>query len=1651
MFLRASKVEAEAAGESTEGMANSVSELHQKLLKLTNGRVDILTDSGQYKSTYEILKDISKVWDDIVKNQGTDSAAILELIGGKKNANAVAAILENFDIAEEALAESMGSAGSAMQENEKVIASIQGHINQLKAAFEEMSIALIDSDLIKGVVDLAKGLLEVVTATAQFIDKVKVVKGLLIAFMVTLSITSVAQMFTASIKWIVASIKSVIQIIPAAIAALKAYAAGTGTASAAMQASIPVIGLVLAALTALAVGIALCIDNTEDAATADREEAEALAETRREMQQAADAAADYSDKLSDLVMKYLSASNALDTLNGSVGSYVTARDELIESLQIEQSELDTLINKYGSYEKAVANASLAKLQDSEIDLRLGVDSNNVKDNAKHISASMTELADSEGNVDQTLLDEINEALAVLNAEFGAEYVSKFWGTVAGIGSAKGSKFVVNIPQNDAPEEYTDMYGDNAKYVYYYEGYKKLIGELQSAGIGAGHPLYDGLVEQYNAIKEPVEAYLASVQKLNDNLATQYVLMQTLASDGVPKTKSEFDAFRQGIIDSAVASGEFVGSVTDVENAVDNALRSSPDFANFYESADVSTQSLSSLADTVKKLKSNYDLLATAQSEMSSGEGLSPETIQSLASETDRYLDYLYEENGVIKLNTEAWKAYANEKMLGDISAIEDEISLLQSEKTTLENELATLQSKTDLTNEESERVRELNGLIAENTAAIEANQSKLNIYSSLYNNISGSLDAYSAALQNFSNISNAITSVSAALTTVADIQESVAKGFTISLEKALEFAKVYPEILDGASVAADGQIALNKDVVNAFISGKEAELKTQIDAEITRLESLKAVHTAQIEFAKAQLAIAQSVGEGEGQISQELAQYRVQAGNAAAQALIEAGIDEATAYKLACAAMSQNYDEFNAIVAKVCVDTAGNVDAAASSAATTIYNNMKNASSNLDGIIRAAHNAAKAIAGIGSGTQAGSTGSFSGSGGTSVGKIKVNTTSGSFNGVNYTYEAREIALEDFISELELDISSYTNAIAQLDGQIAALKALRSTSLEKFASSNKEKKTKKSGSKNKKDSWFEKEYALHQHLLKMDAENVDDYLDWLNDAYQRAYKEGVIDLNDYYKYQEEVYTGLQDLFKDYLSDVEHEISMRQNYDGEAKKIIQLYEGLIKNVEKEIAAARARGLTDEDDYIQELQKKWQDYTGSITDLRDELTSDAKDALAELIDYRIDMLKREVDEEKDALDKKLDNLKEFYDRQKELLQDQRDEEKYLDEQTEKRKTILDLKSELDMLGYDDSAWAQKRRLELQAELAEAQKDLDEFEKDHALDLALDALDKAYNDQESQLQAEMDALEERLNDPEALYNKALEDIRKNSENQLYYQMLMYNRQFGDGNDETVIELWESAYGALTDYEKLFGALYKGVRLENETGVKSDGGWDSEVISGTNPNNKKPAQSTATSKPSTNESGSKAPALTKGSSIQVKRSATHFGSKSGGVRMASQVPGGTYTVYNTSDGQVLIGRNGVYTGWIKKSDIVGYRSGTNHSIGGLAQFDEEGDGSEYIFESSDGNRYRMFAEGSKVLNAKAADFLYNFATTGGDFLTKTLADLLGLSGLGNIAKPVQAIEIHSGDVIVQGNATERTVSEIRRAQRDNLEFVLKELNRLNK
>lgn len=167
MYLRAAKTEAEEAGLSTENMANSVSELRDELLALTGGRVDIMSDvdTGEYKSTVDILRDLSRVWGDLSDTTRTN---ITELIGGGvRNANIISALMQNFSIVEDALATSMNSAGSALAENEKYLDSVAGRIAQLESSLQSLSTTILSSELVKW----ATSLLDILTRlTTLFSD-----------------------------------------------------------------------------------------------------------------------------------------------------------------------------------------------------------------------------------------------------------------------------------------------------------------------------------------------------------------------------------------------------------------------------------------------------------------------------------------------------------------------------------------------------------------------------------------------------------------------------------------------------------------------------------------------------------------------------------------------------------------------------------------------------------------------------------------------------------------------------------------------------------------------------------------------------------------------------------------------------------------------------------------------------------------------------------------------------------------------------------------------------------------------------------------------------------------------------------------------------------------------------------------------------------------------------------------------------------------------------------------------------------------------------------------------------------------------------------------------------------------------------------------
>src|SRR5574344_653944 len=157
-------------------VADLVPKLESEFSSLTG---KTLTDAnGQIRSTYDIAKDLAEVWPTLTENQKTYFG---ELAAGKFQLNNFLALMNNFDTAISATEDAMNSTGSATKENEKYLDSIQGKLEQLKSQWEEFSTNLVDSELIKFVIDLGTAFLKLAnTGVGTFVIKMAAV-GLLLS------------------------------------------------------------------------------------------------------------------------------------------------------------------------------------------------------------------------------------------------------------------------------------------------------------------------------------------------------------------------------------------------------------------------------------------------------------------------------------------------------------------------------------------------------------------------------------------------------------------------------------------------------------------------------------------------------------------------------------------------------------------------------------------------------------------------------------------------------------------------------------------------------------------------------------------------------------------------------------------------------------------------------------------------------------------------------------------------------------------------------------------------------------------------------------------------------------------------------------------------------------------------------------------------------------------------------------------------------------------------------------------------------------------------------------------------------------------------------------------------------------------------------
>lgn len=159
--------------EETEEYIGNVEELTGKIADLTKtaktpGGISLFTDATKstYKSTYQLLKEISEIYHDLTDKQ---QAELLENLAGKRGGQVLAGILNDFSEVERAMSEMEQSAGAADAEMGIVEQSIDFKLNRLKQTWVGMLQELANRGTLGNIIDtlsnLSEGIDKVVTSS----------------------------------------------------------------------------------------------------------------------------------------------------------------------------------------------------------------------------------------------------------------------------------------------------------------------------------------------------------------------------------------------------------------------------------------------------------------------------------------------------------------------------------------------------------------------------------------------------------------------------------------------------------------------------------------------------------------------------------------------------------------------------------------------------------------------------------------------------------------------------------------------------------------------------------------------------------------------------------------------------------------------------------------------------------------------------------------------------------------------------------------------------------------------------------------------------------------------------------------------------------------------------------------------------------------------------------------------------------------------------------------------------------------------------------------------------------------------------------------------------------------------------------------------
>jgi len=302
--------------------------------------IQVQDTNGNLKSTYDVLRELKPTWDNLSE---AERVALGSALAGINQYKVLASVMQNFQTAVDATATAYESAGSAAEENAKAMESLESRTNAVLGLFQQLSTQVVDSELVKVLLDVAKVVLQIAsTPIGSFVTQV----GLL-----------------GTLLWGATGLINAMKIIPGLLSKAAASAGGLGLA---INVSAPQLFLIAAAIAAV-VAIAGKLKTAYDEANPSLEEANEQLKTNKE-RLAEINAMPWTERSEEI----LKERDALEEQNRELQDKIDKLKE-IDKLEENGIELSTGDVSYGLSGDAASNYLASKQTDSreEIAVRVG--------------------------------------------------------------------------------------------------------------------------------------------------------------------------------------------------------------------------------------------------------------------------------------------------------------------------------------------------------------------------------------------------------------------------------------------------------------------------------------------------------------------------------------------------------------------------------------------------------------------------------------------------------------------------------------------------------------------------------------------------------------------------------------------------------------------------------------------------------------------------------------------------------------------------------------------------------------------------------------------------------------------------------------------------------------------------------------------------------------------------------------------------------------------------------------------------------------------------------------------------------------------------------------------------------------------------------